>query len=134
MNHEELKQLVERIENISLDLENELGQLRRLYIIREASRNTGRRSTEDYKGTASTQSKPTKPTKDPNDNNSRGPRTTQSKRPTVGDTVEVTRGRNQGAIGIVIRETPAQFKIRSDQVIETFHKWKSNMKLIKRRA
>ena len=53
----------------------------------------------------------------------------QKRRPKAGDMVKVTKGRNQGATGIITRETPAQYEISSNQVNETFHKWKSNVKL-----
>ena len=135
MNHEELRQLVARIESITIDLNNELVQLRSLHNIREASRNTGRAPTEDYYGARSPRSKPTGSARKPDTSEeTRGANGENKNKPEVGDTIKVVRGRNQGAIGIIVRETKSQYEISSERVVGKFRKWKNNVKLTKKRS
>ena len=49
----------------------------------------------------------------------------------AGDEVKVIRGRNQGVRAMIIRETAAQYKLRLDQVVHSFRKWKNNVKKFK---
>ena len=48
MNHEELKNLINKLNNLSIELNNEISQLHELQTIREATRNTGARPTHNY--------------------------------------------------------------------------------------
>ena len=52
----------------------------------------------------------------------------------IGDNVVVLRGRNQGVHARIIKETPAQYELISDQVEGTFRKWKNNVKRARNRA
>ena len=132
MNQEELEQLINQLNGISIDLNNELQNLQALQQIREASCHTGANQSREYTKRPEprvmhSQDKGTN--KNYNQSNSPG----QKRRPKVGDTVRVIRGRNQGATGNITRETSAQYEIRSQQVIKTFRKWKNNVKLTKRK-
>ena len=127
MNHKELKNLINKLNNISIKLNNKISQLHKLQMIREATRNTGTRPTPEYTtyqmnyNRSAPNGNPTQPEK----------KNTMEKRLKVGDNVEVVRGRNQGVKAGIIKETPAQFEVRSDQVQETFCKWKNNIRKLK---
>ena len=127
MNQEELENLINRLSNLSTELNIiELEQLRKLKVIREASRNTGSRPNLTY-NTYSNRYEP----KSRNNQETRGDAGITRKKLTVGDKVRVTRGRNQGVTATIIREAPAQFELKSEQVVDTFRKWKNNVKKVK---
>ena len=48
MNQEELKNLINKLNNISIELNNKISQLCELQTIREATRNTGTRPAPEY--------------------------------------------------------------------------------------
>ena len=123
MNHEELKILINNLEGISININNKLKQLKELQAIREATRNTGTRLAPRYT---------TYGTNYGRDNTNRTPNqdreSNTNRKLKVGNIVKVIRGRNQGVIATIIRETTAQYELRSDHVNETFRKWKNNVK------
>ena len=54
-----------------------------------------------------------------------GGNTNTDRRASVGDKVKVIRGRNQG-----VKETAAQFELKSEFVQGNFRKWKNNVKKV----
>ena len=131
MNHEELAELINNLHNVSIQLDDEITQLRELQRIREASRNTGRNASERHYAAHG------------NDNENQGNRVNSSetgqecnknngRKLSVGDSIEVVRGRNQGVRATIVRETAAQFELKSEQVQGNFRKWKNNVKKVKK--
>ena len=94
--------------------------------IREASRNTGNRPNPEYSAYHTHYEAGS-----PNRHKAQDNEGTNKRKLKIGDQVKVVRGQNQGVTATIIKETPAQYKLRSDQVLHTFRKWKSNIKKIK---
>ena len=124
MNHEELTELIRRLENISTNTNDVLKDLRDLSRLRQASRNTGVRLPTAYGGDRTetrTKDKTTMSRKPPN----------PSKKIAVGDTVKVTEGSSYiGITGRVVKITATQYEIQPENLEKTFRKWKQNVKKI----
>lgn len=128
MNHDELEELINRLSHFSLELDNEISKLQSLQRIREATRNTGARPTPDY-ATYETQYG------DGEFTGREEPEPEKRKaKLKIGDHVTVLRGKNQGVHARIIKETPAQYELLSDQVEGTFRKWKNNVKRARNRG
>lgn len=140
MNHEEIEDLIDRLKDIHLQLSDEIVHLQSIYRVRQASRYTGTREGRSYtsqqepeaehgqgEGEGTDRNQDQNHNRDQDQNHNRS----QKKKLKVGDSVRVTRGRNQGTIGTIVKETPSQFEISSPQVIGTFRKWKNNVKKTK---
>ena len=127
MNHDELEYLINKLQNVSLQLESEIRELQALQNIREASRNTGRRNANDTSAhRTDTRNQAPNGHKGAAKDNKSSPR-----RLKVGDRVRVERGRNEGATATIVRETATQFELESEQVVGKFRKWKTNVRKIK---
>ena len=127
MNHDELKYLINKLQNVSLQLESEIRELQALQNIREASRNTGRRNAND---TSAHRTDTRSQAPNGHKGAARGNKSTP-RRLKVGDRVRVERGRNEGATATIVRETATQFELESEQVVGKFRKWKTNVRKIK---
>ena len=103
MNNRDLDKLIDRIEDISIEVDRELKNLKDLRAAREIPSNTDKLPAQ-------------------------GKTKTRNKKLCVGDEIKVTRGRNQGVIGRIVKETPSQYEINSEHVVGNFRKWKDNVK------
>ena len=92
-----------RIDKVAIEVNEELRNLREIQASRSATRNTNQVPV---------------------------PATVPSRNEklSAGDEIRVTRGRNQGVKGRILRETPAQYLISLEHVEGTFRKWKNNVK------
>ena len=122
MNHDELDNLIRKLETIATNLDGEISELKNLQTIREASRNTGRRPATDYAaestGDGEGSHNRTKEQEETNDD---------KKRFKIRDKVMVTRGRLTGTTAVIIRETKTQYVLRAQDLIGTFRKWKNSI-------
>ena len=131
MNHDELGELISKLKRVSVQLDDEINQLQGLHRIRQASRNTGRRSTTTSGHAASNNNGNSRGNGTETDTDGRKYNGNNDRRLKVGDSVEVTRGKHQGAKATIIRETVSQFELKSERIIGTFRKWKTNVRKIK---
>ena len=130
MNNEELTELINKLKRVTLQLNDEIDQLQALQRIRQASRNTGRNtSAREY---ATYGSNSNNQGNKANTNTGEGKHSKNNERRLkVGDSVEVIRGNHQGTRATIVRETASQFELKSERVIGTFRKWKTNVRKIK---
>lgn len=147
MNHDELGELIRRIELINLELTQEVESLRTLKRIRESARPRGTRPPEkNYRGTEPlTPNVPLKGSQSStrtNDTSNKaaeqdtaGTSTTKNtkrdkKKLVVGDRVRVKRGGHKGEIGTIVKVTTSQIEIKADHTSEHFRKWKDLVKRV----
>ena len=115
MNHEELENLINRSNNLLTKLNTKINQLQGLRNIREASRNTGNRPKPEYSAYHTSYE-----AESPNRYKAQDNKGATKRKVKIRDQVKVIRGRNQGVTTTIIRETPAQYELRSEQVTHTF--------------
>ena len=129
MNNEEVTELINKLKRVNLQLNDEIDQLQALQRIRQATRNTGRNtSARGYATYGSNSNQGNRA----NTNADEGKHSRNNERKLkVGDSVEVVRGRNEGTVVTIVRETTSQCELKSERVIGTFRKWKTNVRKIK---